>query len=287
MNPIAAVLLSWSFDPLVIVGLVLVAVLYVRGLRRLSARGGVDRHVGTGALAAAVFGWLLLVLALLSPIAVFGGYFLTAHMVQHLILTQIAAPLLLMGRPVPTLVLGLPARIGRDIAPLLARDGPLYPIGSFLTRPPVALIVFLVVFFGWHVPPLYDAAIRVTLVHDLEHFSFFWAAILFWWGAVDPISGRNQRRRLLSLVAIAIAFMAGSVLGILFVFTPEIIYPSYQVGPALFGISPRDDQIAGGLVMWIAGSLLYAIAALIVLSAAMQAEERALRRREAREAAIA
>jgi cytochrome c oxidase assembly factor CtaG len=229
----------------------------------------------------------MLVLALLSPLAVFSGFFLTAHMAQHLILTQIAAPLVLMGRPVPTLVLGLPSRLGRDLAPLIARDGPLYALGRFLTAPPVALLAFLAIFFGWHIPPLYDTAVRVTLVHDLEHLTFFWSALLFWWGAVDPIGGRNQRRRYLSLITIALAFMAANVLGIWLTFTPEVIYPSYQVGPLLFGVTPRDDQIAGGLVMWIAGSLLYAVSALGVLGAAMHAEERAVRRREARETAPA
>lgn len=287
MDPTVAVLLSWSFDPLVLGGLFVIAVLYWRGARRLAARGRFDRQLGAGRLTAATVGWFCLVLALVSPLAVFSGFFLTAHMVQHLILTQIAAPLMLMGRPVPTVVLGLPRRLGRDIAPLLARDGPLYRIGSFLTNPPVALVVFLVVFLGWHVPVLYDLAVRVTLLHDLEHATFFGAAILFWWGAVDPISGRNQRRRLMSLVTIALAFMAANALGIWFTFTPDIIYPSYEVGPQLFGVAPRDDQIAGGLVMWVAGSLLYAIAALAVLGAAMHAEERAVRRREAREAAIA
>ncbi|MCS6802531.1 MAG: cytochrome c oxidase assembly protein [Chloroflexota bacterium] len=287
MDPYLAALLSWSFDPLVIGGLALLALLYWRGARRLATRGGLTRHISGGQLAAAIAGWLSLVFALVSPLAVFSSFFLSAHMAQHLILTQISAPLVLMGRPVPTLLLGLPRQLGRDIAPLLARDGPLYAIGSALVTPPVALLVFLLVFFGWHVPVLYDAAIRITVLHDFQHLTFFWAAILFWWGAVDPVNGRNQRRRFLSLVTIALAFMAANALGIWFTFTPNIIYPSYEVGPQLFGVSSRDDQIVGGLVMWVAGSLLYAIAALVVLGAAMHAEERAARRREAQEAALA
>ncbi|MFN8532525.1 MAG: cytochrome c oxidase assembly protein [Dehalococcoidia bacterium] len=287
MNPTTAVLLSWNFDPLVVVGLVLALVLYVRGSRRLAANGGFGRQVGGDRLTAAIAGWLTLVIALLSPIAVFSGYFLTAHMTQHLLVTQIAAPLLLLGRPVPTLVLGLPESIGRNIAPLLARDGPLFPIGSVLTSPFVSLGIFLLVFLGWHVPLLYDAAIGNPVLHDLEHFLFFWSAILFWWPAVDPISGRNQRRRFLSLISISIAFLAANALGIWFAFAGAVAYPSYQTGPLLFGVSPLDDQVAGGLVMWVGGSLLYGISAIAVLAAGLQAEERATRLREAREAALA
>ncbi|GIW12285.1 MAG: membrane protein [Dehalococcoidia bacterium] len=287
MDPFLAVLLSWNADPLAGAGLLLAAFWYVRGCQRLARSGGFHRQLGVGRVAAAFLGWAVLAIALLSPIAVFGGFFLSAHMLQHLLIVQVAAPLLLLGRPVPTVLLGLPRSLGRALAPLLARDGPLYRLGSWLSEPVVSLVVSQAIFLGWHLPPLYDAAIRNGLLHGVEHLTFLGSALLFWWPALDPLSGRNQRRRFMSLISLFVAFMLANVLGIWFVFTDTVVYPSYAVGPRLFGVAPRDDQIAGGLVMWILGGLLYMVGLMGVAAAAMRAEEEATRRREAREAALA
>jgi len=281
------VLLSWNADPLAGAGLLLAAFCYVRGCQRLARAGGFHRQLGAGHVVAAFLGWAVLAIALLSPIAVFGGFFLSFHMLQHLLIIQVAAPLMLLGRPIPTVLLGLPRSFGRTLAPLLARDGPLYRLGSRLSEPVASLVISQAIFLGWHFPPLYDAAIQNSLLHNVEHLTFLVSALLLWWPALDPLSGRNLRRRLLSLVSLFIAFMLANVLGIWFVFTDTVIYPSYEVGPRLFGIDPRDDQIAGGLVMWVLGGLLYVVGLIGVAAAAMRAEEETTRRREAREAALA
>lgn len=281
------IITSWSFDPLIMVGLGLYAVFYLRGMLRLRRYGGFARQIGSGRLTAAIAGWFVLVLALLSPVSTFSGYLLSAHMVQHVLLMQVAAVLLLIGRPVPTLMLGLPRSIARSLAPLAAKDGPLYPIGSFVTSPLPSLSIYLVVFLGWHLPFLYNAAVENVSIHYLEHLTFFGAAMLFWWPAIDPLSGRARKRRYLSLITQFVGFLAANLLGILLAFNADVIYSSYLNVPRLFGVSAIDDQIAAGLVMWVAGGPIFLVTMLATLAAANADQEAAQRRLEERADAFA
>lgn len=253
---------------------------YQRGLSRLAKNGGLDKQIGGGRRIAAVAGWSALLVAFFSPIGALDDTLLSAHMMQHLLLIQVAAPLLLLGRPVPTMLLGLPPVIGQTLGRAFVRSGNAFRLGSILTSPFVSLGIFLVFLLGWHVPPLYDLAVSNIFVHYIQHLTFFASALLFWWPAIDPVSGRATKRRYFSLLSQAGAFAAANGLGITFTFSDRILYQSYVSAPLSLGFSPADDQVTAGIIMWVLGGLLYTVTALATLAASTAEAERQQERLE-------
>ena len=124
-------------------------------------------------------------LALLSPIDLLGGQLLIMHMVQHKILVMLAAPLLWLGNPFPIMLWALPLPARRAVSTLFVRDSAFRRVLTAATQPAICWLVFLFVYIGWHDPGLYNLALRVPWVHDIEHLTFFGAAMLFWWPVVN------------------------------------------------------------------------------------------------------
>lgn len=261
-------------------GLAFLAFTYSRGMNRLKKFGGFERQIGSGRRIAAMTGWLALVVAFFSPIGALDDTLLSAHMLQHLLIIQVAAPLLLLGRPVPTMILGLSPVIGQTLGRAFARSGSFYKVGSFITSPFASLGIFLVALFGWHIPAAYDLAVNNLLVHYLQHLTFFVSSLLFWWPAADPVTGKSTRRRYLSLLSQAAAFVAANAVGITFTFAGNVLYRSYESAPLLVGIAPKDDQVTAGVIMWVLGGLVYSVSALATLAASAAEAERQQERLE-------
>lgn len=187
-------------------------------------------------------GLLALILALESPIDVGGDHYLfSLHMVQHLMLAMIVPPLLLLGLPREWLLL---ERI--RVSPIAAN------------------IVFNLVLALWHLPFLYEATLRNDLLHLAEHMTFLFAGVLFWW----PILAPSDRRRGLTVMGkIAYLGFAGvppTILGIDFILSRTVLYPFYAVAPRVTPLTPLDDQVAAGLVMFGLGNLIYFLAIAII-----------------------
>ncbi len=246
--------------------MLLSAVLYARGLSNLWSTAGGGRGVTHGAAWCYAAGWIALGLALLSPLDATGERLFSAHMVQHEILMLVAAPLLVIGRPLATWSWALSpasrARIGRAVAhPAWAAAW------TVITRPASAWALHAVALWGWHAPALFAAARADPLVHALQHASFFLTALLFWWSLLRP-----QARRSFSggaLVYLFTTMLHTGALGALFVFSGELWYPQNGVAAAEWGWTPLEDQQLGGLIMWIPGGLVYLVAALVLLGRAL------------------
>jgi putative membrane protein len=189
-------------------------------------------------------GWLTLFVALVSPIDRLGGYSLTMHMVQHILLTLVAPPLMLLGTP-------------RWLFTPIMRVSLARPIGRFLTNPVVAFLLFNVVFIGWHVPAVYDAANVILTVHILEHMMFFGTAVLAWWPVCSPMDELPRAHPLAQTVFLFAQSLPATILGAIIAFAPEPLYTYYTAVPNPFGMTVMDDQQLAGLVMWIPGSLVY------------------------------
>ena len=172
---------AWSWEPGVLLTLGATAVLYAVGSRRL--RSGSRRRGRTRRLEAVAFwgGWLVLGLALVSPLHAMGGALLWAHMAQHELLMVVAAPLLVLGRPLVVSLWALPAGRRRLIGAML---GSLRPLGRRLGRVEIAWLVHAAAILAWHVPALYDRTVASELVHSLQHASFLGSALLFWWSVL-------------------------------------------------------------------------------------------------------
>jgi putative membrane protein len=255
---------AWSWEPGVVLSLSLAAVLYAAGAMAVWRNAGPGRGIRKHQAAAFALGWLTLVIALVSPLHRLGETLFSAHMAQHELLMTVAAPLLVLGRPLLPFLWALPAA-WRRMAGSWASGSRARAAWEMLSHPVVAWGLHGTVIWLWHAPSLYQASVEHEAVHALQHLSFLGTALLFWWTAL-----RRRGTRLGSMVAIVALFTTAihtSLLGALLTFSPRIWYPLYLPGTAPWRLTPLEDQQLAGLIMWIPAGLAYAAAALALLGA--------------------
>lgn len=261
--------MTWHLDPLVLLGVGLLAALYARGLSRA-------RIAHPGARAAAFYAGLATVLmALVSPLAAMAHELFLAHMVQHLLLLMAAVPLALVGAPLSPLLLGLPAAVRAQAVRPLAGARAIHRVIGLLANPVVSLGVYVVVLSLWHLPTLYDAALESEPLHVLEHLCFVAIALLFWTQVIDPVPLRAALGYPLRIVYLFVATAHNTVLGGILSFAEPTLYAYYAARPErLFGIDPVSDQQWGGGIMWVPGGMVHLAAISLVFAAWLNAEER-------------
>lgn len=260
MSPVAqAVLSSWSVSPWLVLLLATTAIVYVRGARRLPA------HVPPWRIAAFLGGLAMLLVAVGSPLDAFAPLLLQAHMVQHLLLTMIVPPLLLLGAPAMPLLRGLPGRVAHDaLGPFLAWPA-LVRTAARLVHPVVAWIAFVGATWAWHVPAAYALALRSPGWHAVEHACFLGAALLFWWPVVQPWPSRSWWPRWAMAPYLLLADVQNTVLAGFLVFAERVVYPHYALAPRLGGTTALEDQAAAGAMMWVPGSIAFLVPAAMIL----------------------
>jgi cytochrome c oxidase assembly factor CtaG len=282
------VLLDWSFDPLVSALLLAAAVLYLRGRHRLVARGVAWPAQRTGCF---LGGLATLALALLSPIEAYDTVLFSVHVVQHMLLTMAAAPLLALGAPVTLALRATGGRTRRRLVRVL-HSPPVRMIG----HPLVAWVLFTISLYGLYYSPLFDLSLRNPFVHDLVHLHFLGAGLLFWWPlvGVDPTRWRLPHIARLLLVFLMVPFHA--FLGVAIMNSGRLLAPSLASFHRSWGPTPLADQQAGGAILWGAGDLVALGAVLGILVAwasydqnvvAVREDRRLARERAARAARAA
>ena len=256
MSPtLEAALRSWPFDPWLLAALLLTAGVYLRGWLILHRRDAQRWHAGQ--LVAFLSGLAAIYLALASPIEPFAELLLAVHMVQHLLLMMVAPPLVWLGAPLFPMLRGLPQPIRAYwLAPLLAAPS-LRRLFGRLTHPLAALLLFVAATWFWHVPPIYDLALRSRAWHYAEHACFLGTAVLFWYPIVRPYPARPRWSHWLLLPTLILADVSNTVLAALLTFSNRMLYSYYAEVPRLAGISPLDDQAAAGVIMWVPGSAAF------------------------------
>ena len=180
-------------------------------------------------------------------------------MAQHEILMVVAAPLLVLGRPLVPFLWGLPEGMRRDVGRWSKSPGVQRP-WRFLSIPLIAWASHAIVLWGWHIPALFQATLTSNLVHSLQHISFLGSALLFWWALV-----RGRDSRLGYGAAILYVFTTAvhtSILGALLTFSTILWYPAYVGRTAAWGLSPLEDQQIGGLIMWVPAGITFILAGL-------------------------
>ena len=209
-------------------------------------------------------GIALILISLIGPLDTLSGEYFTAHMVQHLLLMLIAPPLLLMGAPVVMVLRGLPAFMQRPVFVTVARNRVMRRITRTLLHSHVALGLFLATLWLWHVPQLYSAAVDDDVIHLLEHTTFFWPAIFFWWNVVDswPFRARLSAPRRLLYIFFATAGL--KLVGVLITVSGQVLYTAYLLPRDGTALSALEDQRIGGLIMWM-GAGLYMLLPLAVI----------------------
>ncbi len=178
-------------------------------------------------------------------------------MVQHLLLTLVAPPLLWLGAPFLPWLSALPRRLCRALGRLFAAGRPLRRLSDTLTAPLVAMPLHMLTVALWHLPAWYDAAQGRTPVHDLEHLMFFGTALLYWWPLVHPSGGRPRLKPGFGVLYVVPPMVEGDLIGALLSFAQQPLYTTYLAAPRIAGLSVLADQQLGGLVMWVGGGLFW------------------------------
>ena len=269
--------LEWLPDPFVLGPIAVLVALYARRFvrartERAGGRGdlGGARGAGAGQAIAFAAGILALLAAVASPLDGLGeDYLFSAHMLQHVLLGDVAPALLLLSlsrvilRPVTRRLVGLERALG--------------PLAS----PWTAIAVWLALMYLWHLPALYEAALESPVVHLLEHASFFTAGVAVWWPLVQPVPMRRPLKGLATVAYIATAKFGLAALGLYLTWSSNLLYDHYAEVPRVWGLEAVTDQNAGGAIMMVEQSLTFVVA-LVVLFAAMLARSEAEERRRER-----
>jgi cytochrome c oxidase assembly factor CtaG len=250
-----SVLAAWSFEPFVTVPLLLAGLAYYWGLRGDRARVGLSRW----RVAAFYSGLSAAALALVGPPGVWNDELFFLHMIQHLLLMMVAAPLLLLGRPIQLLFRAVPAsQSGRVLRPIL-KHGWVRITLELVTFPAFVLVIYNANLVLWHLPPLYGLALDHWLAHELEHVTFISTALLLWWVLIDPVP-RHHRASLHWLFGISFTnCVVGNLIAAALTLSPRVIYSHYQQADTPWGLSPLTDQHIGGMIMWLGGSAYFVL----------------------------
>jgi len=260
---------AWSFEPLVVISLVISAGLFIVGLRLCKSLRTWEALCFAG-------GWLALFVALVSPLHAWGRVLFSAHMSQHEVLMLVAAPLLVLGRPLVVFLWALPLNWSRRIGNL-GKVSTVNRLWRIFTIPLVAWIVHAVALWTWHIPLLFEAVQRNEAIHTAQHLSFLLSALLFWWALIHgPQGAMGYGAAVLYLFTTSIH---SGALGALLTVAGSIWYPSYAGLTTSWGLTPLEDQQLGGLIMWIPAGLVYLIAGLALFTGWLrEADLRAERR---------
>lgn len=273
----AAFLVMWTFDPLVQVPLIASAIAWVWAVRRVNAAHPAN-PVPARRTVAFLAGLAAIELALQSPIEHYDTTLFSVHMIQHILLTMIAAPLLVASGPITLLLrFARPAFRRRWILPVLHSR-----VLKVLTFPVVAWILFAAVMWGTHFSPVFNASLEEPLVHQLEHLAYLATALLFWWPVfgVDPTPWRMAYP--LRVLYVFLQMPQNTFLALAIYSSSEALYPHYASLERAWGPTVlADQQLAGGL-MWVIGDLTFLVAILYVVMGWMRQEDRNTARADAR-----
>jgi len=234
--------------------------LYAIGLRKLWKKAGVGRGIRVADVARFTLGWLTLGIALLGPIDEIAERSFSLHMVQHELLMVVAAPLIVLGRPLEAWAWA--ASVGVRRAAAVLRAAPLRRLWDLLGTPVGAWTFHALALWMWHLPALFSAALASLPLHCLQHACFFASALGFWWVACGGIARATNAASIASLFT---TMLHTSALGALLTFAPTPWYA--QGSSAAFGLSALEDQQLGGLVMWVPGGFAYMVAGLAIVGA--------------------
>lgn len=251
---------GWTLDPWIVVPLLLAVLLFAVGWRRLARRSGQGRARWGRRARLFATGWLILGIALVSPLHDAGERSFAAHMFEHELIMLVAAPLLVLAEPLPVMLWAFPAAGRRAIGSLVMAPVIAVP-WRMVSAPVTATLIQAMALWLWHAPVLFDLALAHEGWHAAQHLSFLVSALFFW----SAMLGRHVAAGTAALCLVATSIVSGA-LGALMAFATSPWYVGYaRLGLAPFGLTPAEDQQLAGLLMWVPGGVVHAAAALIVM----------------------
>jgi len=257
---------GWSGpDPALLALALATLAAYATGFARLRRRSLHGRSELSGRGRFFALGWLILVGATLSPLHQLGGRSFTAHMAEHELIMLAAAPLLVMSRPLGVWLWAFPAAVRRRLG-AAGKSRPVQGAWTLLSDPWVATVTQGAILWVWHLPSLFDRALKSEAWHVAQHVSFFVAALLFWSAMLGP-----RRSPWTTAACLFVTSMIGGALGAFMALSQSPWYAPYaSLGLAAFGLTPAQDQELAGALMWVPGGLLHAVVAIAILAPALK-----------------
>jgi putative membrane protein len=278
---LSALLRSWEWRFVVIAIVTLSSSVYINGfthirtLRNRSTSRDVVGLVPYWRLLCYLGGILCIILALLSPVEVLSGQLFFMHMIQHMLLVMCAPPLLLVSNPFPILLWGLPIKVRNVVAGLFVSSSLLRKLLKRYAGPSAIWIIFVMVYIGWHDPMLYEAALRSKFVHDIEHISFFLVSMLFWWHVTSAAPRVHQNLAYGKRIAyVLVTVPVNMITGVIITFSRQPIYEYYVKIQRPWSLTVMQDQMLGGIIMWIPGSMMLIVAIIVLVIRMMALEEK-------------
>jgi putative membrane protein len=253
--------------------LAIVVFLYVREWLRL--RMTFPHLVPFARVAAFLTGVLLAWLAVASPLAGLDHMLLSVHMIQHLLLMALAAPLILLGAPATLLLHTLSGSFFRGVEGRFLEPGRLGWIENTFSHHVFFWLAGTIVVIGWHIPALFALALHSIWWHEIEHATFFLAGLLFWWPVIQPWPRASQGPRWSVPLYLFLATLPCDALSAYLVFCDHVVYRPYLSGHHPAVVSAIQDQQWAGALMWVSITFIYIVPAVAVtfqlLSAGSQA----------------
>jgi putative membrane protein len=234
---------TFSVHPSTVIGIVALSAIYEWAARRPSI--GAHGNINRGQRLAFHGALVLLFFSLNGPLHDLSDQFLfSAHMVQHLMLALVVAPLLVMGTP------------GAMLRPILRVRG-MTPLARWLTSPVHCFAIFNIVMAGWHLPPFYNYALAHHPVHIVQHLMFLSASVIMWWPILSPLPELPRLSYPGQMLYLFLLSIPMAIVAVYIAYADTLLYPMYATAPRVWGITPMNVQMIGGLIMWIPGGLYF------------------------------
>jgi putative membrane protein len=268
---------AWTIDPFVIAALVAAGILYAVGVGKLWSRAR-GRGVGVKQVAAFYAGLVTLLLVLVSPLDALAATLFSMHMVQHLVLMVVAAPLVVWCEPMTVVMVALPARVRRSMR-AIERSSSFGATRRVVRNALVAVVIYAIGLWAWHLPALYEAALESDGAHALEHVTFLGTSMLLW----SVVITTRRARRVPYPVSLAVIFVTGlqsGALGAILTFASSPLYEVHAQGARLWGLSPLADQQVAGSIMWVPSGAIYLVTMGVLFTRWLQELDGGVRRSE-------
>jgi len=263
MTPDAqAILESWSAPVGVNVSMFLTVLIYTKGWLHLHKT--FPNLISAWRFAAFFAGIISLSIAVGSPLDAFDDVSLSVHMVQHLLLMAIAPPLILLGAPALPLLQGIPQAMARGIVGPFLRWSLVKRLARFISNPAICWLAAALALIGWHIPVVFELALRSHSWHELEHATFFGTGLLFWWPVVQPWPSTARWARWSIPLYLFCATLPCDALSGFLTFCDRVVYTSYLSAPQILTASPLQDQEFAAALMWVSVTIIFLVPAVVV-----------------------
>jgi putative membrane protein len=249
---------SWNIEPSIWIPLLLSILIYVWGTHNAWRHAGTGRGITRRQWISFVGAILVVALTLMSPLDALSDALFSAHMVQHLVLVLVAAPLLVLSDFQLALLWALPRRRAQALGSGFNQSRSVSGGWRVLNHPIFVWIVFTMAMWLWHAPLLYQAALDNEWIHTLEHLTFLITAMLFWW-VLFKHTRPDHVHYAMTIPFLFLTVLQSGILGALMTFTFQPWYPNYAASVTRWGLTTLQDQQLAGLIMWIFAGTVFTL----------------------------